>query len=419
MLHPYAISPRIAVSGVAVMFVLLGVVFAPVSAAKRGDGLDVAIGKALFKRTWVPAPSSTRTTDGLGPLFNARSCAQCHSAATAGRLETDDDGHLADRGGVVRLSTPLGGGDARYGAQVQTRAVPGLDAEASVRVTWADTRETLDDGTNVNLRRPVVALDRPILGPLADNVEATLLLAPSLRVAARISRVDGQALSDMRDDGVRQGRLSRDDTGRARLFGHKATETDLERMTSVAFLRDLGLSTKNQPNSAGDCTAAQRSCQSAPQGAAGGEVEIGPEITGAVATYLASLSGVELDQPAEPKGREVFTKLGCASCHQPAMPGYNGQGITLYSDLRLHDMGEGLAGLTEAGGQSRGEWRTAPLIGSGQRLMAGSTLLHDGRARTLSEAVLWHGGEAATVRSAYKALSKDDRSALERFIFSR
>lgn len=367
------------------------------------DRMSSAIGKALFKRVWVPAPSSTQANDGLGPLFNGRSCAQCHSAAGGGRLIVDGDGRLSAHGAVVRLSTPDGSGDPVYGMQIQDRAVPGLDPEASVRVRFKMHTEILDDGEAVAMRQPVVDLDGLSNGPLAEGTEATLIVAPSLRTAARIAKV------------------ARGDNS----FGLKANAESLDEMTSLAFLRDLGLSTPRFANVAGDCTPRQTGCLAAPHGAALGEAEISADIVAPIVQYLAMLDDQSTKSaPENPRGAALFVQLACVSCHTPKLPAragmaFSGELVTLYSDLERHDMGDALAGLTEPGGQSRAVWRTAPLIHIKSRLEAGATLLHDGRARTVAEAILWHGAAADAARKHYKALSKDDRVALENYVLGR
>ena len=367
-------------------------------ATTDNDRMSAALGKALFKRVWVPAPSSTKANDGLGPLFNGRSCLQCHAAAGAGRLVVDDMGHLAERGAVVRLSTPEGHGDPIYGTQIQTRAAPGLEAEASVYVRFQPQTETFDDGETIVLRRPIVELKNLSNGELQKATDATLIIAPSLQTAARIAMTE-------RNDAV---------------FGLKGTASSLEEMTSLAFLRDLGLSTPRFPSVAGDCTSHQQPCLAAPHGETMGGAEISAEIVAAIAHYITTLDDASASPaPADRRGAAVFEQTGCATCHRPAQPGRDGKAVSLYSDLQLHDMGAALAGLTEANGQSRDVWRTAPLIHIQSRLKAGATLLHDGRAQTVAEAILWHGGAAQEARNAYKALSKDDRAALENYVSSR
>lgn len=382
--------------------------------AAPASGLEAAMGKALFKRNWVPAPSSTKSNDGLGPLFNARSCMQCHAAATAGRLDAAAGGRLADRGGVVRLAGPSGEPDPEYGAQVQTRAVQKHKAEAQVRVTWAEHAVALGAGTSVSLRRPSVSLDG-LDGSVAENSSTVLVLAPSLTAAAQIARVDAQALAQ---DATALGRLSMSGSGEVLVFGRKATEPSLPHAIETAFLRDLGMSTSRLARPAGDCTARQTACLAGPHGGDGAGVEIAPQIVTALSAYVASLAPAA-QSATDAKGEALFEQAGCAVCHRPALPGKDGKPVMVYSDLRLHDMGSDLQGFAEAQGQTATEWRTAPLLDIKNRLAAGSTLLHDGRARTVEEAVLWHGGRALGARDAYARLSLSERMALQDFVASR
>lgn len=408
-------------AGAVIMFLVVAL-SAPVVAGGQNDGLDVELGKALFKRLWVPAPSSTLANDGLGPLFNARSCAQCHSAAGGGRIAIDSDGLLEDRGAVVRLSQSTGEGDANYGAQLQTRAIQGHRAEASVNLDWKRSNAVLGDGSSIELRQPEIILNGLAFGPLAPETHATLMLAPSLEVSAQIARVDLDALdaADKSQNGdAKNGRLSRDAAGHVQVFGRKATEATIESAISLAFSRDLGLSTKAHLQPAGDCSTKQTACQSAIHGAAPGEAEMSEEIVAAMAAYLRSFHGPSHQDVANGDGSRLFETSGCGQCHQPELPGRDHTSVKLFSDLRLHDMGDGLAGLTEATSQSATEWRTAPLIGAGRRLRAGATLLHDGRARSVSEAILWHGGAAEAARERFKALSLADRAALEHYVLNR
>ncbi len=407
----------------ATVLCIIAVSAVPVGARDEAAQLDAALGKALFERSWVPAPSSTLANDGLGPLFNARSCVQCHRTAGGGRIAIDSDGGLEDRGAVVRLSGPLGKGDATYGAQVQTRAIQGHRAEASVGLDWTLSYVTLVDGSVVELRKPEIKLNGLAYGTLAPDVKSALVLAPSLSVSARIARVDRDALSaaDRKPNaaGASSGRLSRDATGRVLVFGRKATDATLDSSIAIAFSRDIGLSTQAHPQAAGDCSDRQAACRSAMHGARGGDVEIGPEIVAMMAAYLRTFQRITEPDQGESVGAQVFEAAGCAGCHQPELPGRNGQSVRLYSDLRLHDLGDGLAGIVEVAGQSAAEWRTAPLIGMAERLRAGATLLHDGRARTVPEAILWHGGAAEAARYAFEGLSSTDRAALEQYVLTR
>lgn len=377
-------------------------------------GLEAAVGQRLFKRNWVPAPSSTKSNDGLGPLFNARSCQQCHAAATAGQLQISDDGSLVERGAVVRLARPSGEPDPVYGAQIQTRAVQNHRAESSVHVTWTMHDIVLEDGSRVTLRRPSVSLLGLDDGLAADS-QSALVLAPSLAIAAQIARVDAQALARLNST---TGRLSTAAGGEVLVFGRKATESSLAHAIETAFARDLGMSAGRHTQPAGDCTAQQTACLSGPHGDDGTGIEIAPQIVSMLSAYVASLAPAT-QAVAGGEGEAVFAATGCTTCHQPASPGKDGKPVTLYSDLRLHDMGADLAGFAEAQGQTASEWRTSPLVGLKSRLAAGSTLLHDGRARTVEEAVLWHGGQAQGARDAYTRLSSGERKALQDFVASR
>lgn len=386
------------------------------SAADHASGasLEAALGQRLFKRTWVPAPSSTKSNDGLGPLFNARSCHQCHGAATAGRIETSDDGKLSDRGAVVRLAGPSGAPDPAYGVQIQTRAIQHHAAEADVYVNWAEHDTVLSDGTRVRLRRPSVSL-QGLADTLASHVRSALVLAPSLAAAAQIARVDVQSLAQVPSG---TGKLSMNFNGHSLVYGRKATEASLGHAVETAFARDLGMSTRGLPHPAGDCTALQLKCLAGPHGADEAGIEIAPEIVAALAAYVASLTPSS-PRPDDAAGTAVFEATGCARCHRPELAGKDGNPVTLYSDLLLHDLGDGLEGIPELQGQTAAEWRTAPLLGLRKRLAAGSTLLHDGRARSVEEAVLWHGGTAREARDAYVRLTADERRALEDFVLSR
>jgi CxxC motif-containing protein (DUF1111 family) len=396
---------------------LLALPSGPPAAAEKVPArasLEAAMGKALFKRNWVPAPSSTKSNDGLGPLFNARSCLQCHAAATAGKIETGEDGRLAERGAVVRLGGENGAPDPGYGAQVQTRAVQNHAEEANVEITWEERQVALADGTHVALRRPVVTLQAK-QGPLSTQSGRALVLAPSLAGAAQIAQVDLKALEQQL---TVSGRVSRDKQGQVLVFGRKASQPDLTHAVEMAFARDLGMSTRGLPNPAGDCTALQPACLAGPHGGDEAGIEIAPEIVASLVAYVASLAPGS-PAPADAGGAALFEATGCASCHRPTLPGKEGQPVTLYSDLLLHDLGAGLAGIPEVQGQTAAEWRTAPLVGLQKRLAAGSTLLHDGRARSVEEAVLWHGGQAQDVRDAYGRLTAAERRALQDFVLSR
>lgn len=372
-----------------------------VSAFVPQGGLDAAAGRALFKRRWVPAPASTSGTDGLGPLFNARSCNECHRDAGRGRVVLDEGGRQIMPGFVVRLGDGEGNPDPVYGRQIQTKAIPGLAPEAQVGIVWRVHDETLGDGTVVKLKRPEVQLDELGYGPLASSTRMSVRVAPDLRVAGRIAEADLQA---------------------AARFGRKATGASLDEQVASAFAVDLGLATSVFPVPEGDCTLLQPQCLSAPQGAEPHHAEVPDAAVESMVTYLAGLEPPVTTGAAAldgDRGRKIFAEAGCAACHRPQVPGKHGGKITLYSDMSVHDMGTGLADPAGTRGRSAQDWRTQALVGIGEALAKGLPLLHDGRADTVGEAILWHGGEATRAQEAYRRMSAEERRALEDYVASR
>lgn len=391
------------------------------------------LGRGLFERLWVSAPSSTIASDGLGPLVNAQSCAACHPGS--GRGNPPGDG-IEAVGLVLRLSLPGGAPHPVYGAQLQTGALPGQLPEGAIGVTWHDSVVTLADGAQVALRRPVWSVLDPSFGPLDAQFSARV--APPLLGLGLLDAIPGAdllALADPEDadgDGI-SGRAAQRPSpslggtlpGR---FGHRAGEPTLRDQAASAFSLDLGLSSSPYPAAWGDCTETQVACRAGPHGddAEHGGLEISDEALTLVTFFTATL-GVparrDVDSPEVLRGRAIFHLSGCADCHRPAhvtarLAGANDprsfQLLWPYSDLLLHDLGEGLA---DAEGS---EWRTAPLWGLGltRQVNPAAGFLHDGRARTPLEAILWHGGEAQGARDTIAALPADDRAALITFLES-
>ena len=371
-------------------------------------GDDAVIGRALFRRAWVPAPSATRADDGLGPHFDGRACAACHPGGDRPALDRHPSGELP-RGMVVRLARRDGSPDPLHGTQLQAEAVTGLAPEARLRLEVAAGAP----------RRFAVTATELADGPLAADTRLTLRLAPALFAVAAIEAVPEtaiRALADPQDrdgDGI-SGRPSEvtDRDGHTRLgrWGFRATGIDLADQTAAAFATDMGMSSARHPDPYGDCTARQTACRGAPAGSpdAAGEHEIGEAIIDRIAAFLKTLERpARPAPPPSPRGEAVFARLGCPACHAPLV----GDGRVVHSDLLLHDMGSGLAAGDPRDETAR-EWRTTPLIGLGGRLAAATPLLHDGRARTLAEAIAWHGGEAKPASDRYARANAADRRAL-------
>lgn len=407
MIRPHAILPA--------ALVVAGLLPAPAVA------LDEAIGRAMFRRAWVPAPSATRADDGLGPLFDARSCAACHPDGDRPKITFDRAGRPSARGHVVRLGDAAGAADPVYGRQLQHEAVAGVPVEATI--TQRLDRERIAGRV---LTRRVPRVDGFGYGRPAPGTRLSLRLAPPLFGLAVIEDVPDDAIRALAErqvsgiDGVR-GRVSEvvDGDGRIRVgrFGFKARQADLAGQTAAAFSTDMGMSSRWKPAPEGDCTAAETACLAAPQGAPdrAGPHEIDAAIVASIVTFLRALDPPAASpSPEAGRGEALFAATGCAACHASDFGGAR----PLRSDLLLHDLGPGLS--SGGGEETAGprEWRTAPLVGLGHALARGAGLLHDGRAGDAEAAVLWHDGEARVARDRFLALTSADRRALLAFLAS-
>ena len=426
----------------------------PSPTLSREAGLDFRIGQALFERVWVSSPASTQATDGLGPLYSARSCQRCHVDGTRGyplRADGRPDASLLLRIDVPASATGLPADpqparlrnlpEPTYGTQLQAFGVPGHAAEVRLEVDYDERPVTLADGTVVTLRSPRYRVSDPAYGPLHPASRPSPRLAPQTIGLGLLDTIDeaeilAAADPDDRDgDGIsgRPNHAWSHYHGRPMLgrFGHKAGMPTLRDQVEDAFVVDLGLSTPSRPEPYGDCTPRQADCLAAPHGDSPvhGHREAGEQVVRLVTRYLADIAVPprrDTDDPEVQAGERLFHAIGCAACHRPGYTIANGDGadgtlqIWPYSDLLLHDLGDGLAdGRPEALADGR-EWRTAPLWGIGltQRVSGHAAFLHDGRARTLLEAILWHGGEAQSQRDAVIGLSTAERRQLLRFVAS-
>ena len=377
------------------------------------DELDVATGKALFDRKWVQAPASTDSADGLGPLFNATACSTCHKDGRGARFTTVG-GVLGVAGFVVRLGDAFGRPDPHFGKQIQERAIPGIEPEARIAPALAKTADGLEQTAAAiifNGGEPDAATRQQIL------------VAPSLVGRGMIEQVAMDAVLALADpddadgDGI---------SGRARLldggktlgrFGLKATGRSIAEQVADAAAFDMGLSSPLRPYPYGDCTPQQQRCLNQANGRSPDfdNEEISTEIVNAVAAYVKALNR-KMPAPDD-QGEQIFAATGCAQCHVPLMPSSAGRMLPVFSDLLLHDMGEGLAGAYGDRQFSAQEWRTAPLIDMSDR-QGKRRYLHDGRAATIADAVRWHDGEARGARDRFLALGDEDRQRLLDYVGS-
>ncbi len=415
--------------------------------------LDFKLGNALFRKTWIASPASTLASDGLGPLYNARACQDCHVKDGRGSVPVPGERGVSL---FLRLSLPGGSAPAAiedylatlpdpvYGGQLQDFASPGQTAEGQMNVVYEDLPVTLSDGSVISLRSPTYTITDAAYGALSPDLMTSPRIAPQmigLGLLEAIPAADILALQDADDanaDGI---------SGRANIvistefgvpmlgrFGLKAGAPTVREQSAGAFAGDMGLSSRLHPDPWGECTAMQPDCRVAIHGQEPG-IRDGLEVDDAsldLVTFYARNLGVparrDVDALQVLRGKQMFHAAQCAACHVPKavtnrLDGQDAQSFQLiwpYTDLLLHDMGEGLADNRPEARATGREWRTPPLWGIGLTAqVSGKTeFLHDGRAQSLLEAVLWHAGEAQAARDSVVAMPAADRDALIAFLES-
>jgi CxxC motif-containing protein (DUF1111 family) len=396
-----------------------------------------AVGNAFFKDNWVMAPASAAGRDGLGPLFNARSCSGCHLRDGRGRPLLP--GETASAGLLLRLGVPGESSDLPhpiYGGQLQEYAVHGVPAEASFSIRLTAVSGVFGDGQTYELEAPHYEITDPAFGPLGEDLRVGARVAPQMIGLGLLEAVPESALVALADpddadgDGI-SGRAHmvhslRHDRAMIGRFGWKATQPTVEEQVAGAFVNDIGITSVLHRNEV--VTGAEREQI---EFASGGAPEMSEHKLQRVTYYSQTLAVPVRRHVADPtvrRGKLLFDEIGCAACHVSELrtgtayeiPAYRDQLIRPYTDLLLHDMGVELADTKHDGAATPREWRTPPLWGIGliDEVNGHTRFLHDGRARNLSEAVLWHGGEGEESRERYRKLSARDRNAVIAFLES-
>ncbi|MCB9638138.1 MAG: c-type cytochrome [Myxococcales bacterium] len=405
---------------------------------------DFTLGNSFFNTNWTTAPASASARDGLGPTFNARSCSGCHFKDGRGR--PPEPGKLMTSM-LVRLSVPgvdeHGGPkpDPNYGGQLNTASIQDVPAEGFATVEYEEIKGQFADGTPYTLRKPKIVIKDLAYGPLSKDIMLSPRVAPPVYGLGLLEAIPEEAIlaqadpDDKDGDGI-SGRPNwvwdvvhkKKSLGR---FGWKANQPSLMQQNAGAFLGDIGITSPLFPSQ--NCPDSQKACLSAIQG--GEPAPNDPELTqrrlDQVTFYTRALAVPmrrKLEDPQVLRGKALFAEAKCGSCHTPKWTTgevsdasfLSKQTIWPYTDLLLHDMGKELADNRpdyEASGQ---EWRTPPLWGMGlTKIVNDHTMyMHDGRARDVQEAILWHGGEGTASRDAFVKMSKEDRDALVAFINS-
>ena len=402
------------------------------------------MGMAVFNTHFVVAgtPNAGRI-DGVGPLFNSSSCDSCHNNGARGRGPTGDG--PAPESLVIQLTAASAQnridpeGDPVYGRVFNPIALDGVPPEGEVVIHYVSRQGHYPDGTAWSLRVPHYELTQLRYGPVASETIVKPRLAPALFGAGLLDAIKledgteqlagsgaerpaatGRGNPREATDVPQGGAATLTGTGR---FGWQATARSVHDQTARAFAREMGLTSADIPRD--DCTSVETACLQQPNG---GSPEVSADLFDAVLSFQHWLA-----VPASPKphpetthGEQTFAELGCVACHRAQWPvtltdaGGNPYSATItpYTDLRLHNLGPGLADQTMAGKKVLSRWRTPPLWGLGYRMSLERfpTFLHDGRARSAEEAILWHDGEAAGARGKFEHLTAQQRQTFLRWL---
>jgi CxxC motif-containing protein (DUF1111 family) len=388
------------------------------------------LGRSVFETQWAAAgrPGIVGRV-GVGPLFNATSCTACHNGGARGRGPVSDG--PAPIALVIQLESPspdVGAepdGDPIYGGIFNTSALDGVQVEGTVTVEYSEIYGYYYPyGGRWSIRVPHYHLAGMNRGPLARTTVIKPRLAPALFGAGLLDAVPETAISEgaamHTDDRIFGSPVWHSRQGIRMLgrLGWQGSAVSIRDQTTGAFAREMGLTTDER--SSDDCTPTEADCREQPNG---GSPEVSEELLDAVVTFVRMLA-VPTSPARETSslGSELFEKIGCAACHRPRLPvelpGSDGttvpRVIAPYTDLRVHDLGTQMADENASGEKIVSRWRTAPLWGLGYRLQmeAHPTFLHDGRARSAEEAILWHSGEAGRARRKFSDLGPSARKAL-------
>ena len=400
-------------------------------------------GEKQFKAPWVVFPLLGGEW-GLGPTFLANACVGCHVQAGRGRT-FDQPGAIAFQQ-LLRLSLPGEGADGgplphpNYGDQLQVFGVNvGLKenlkpGEAELYVDWLDESVTLPDGTQVALRKPSIRIEKPNFGPIDANVLTSLRntqVVFGMGYLEAVTEADILALAEVQRTQGLNGRPNyvRDDIGQRTAlgrFGWKANQPSVRQQIAAAFHGDMGVTSSLYIEE--NCPPVQTACRAMPPGNRPELLDYSWDELNFWSVALDAPPARDQDNPQIIRGRETFEKARCAQCHVPEMrtgdypllPAISKKTFRAYTDLLLHDMGDGLADGRPDFKAGPRDWRTAPLwgIGLSAQVNGSTNLLHDGRARNVLEAILWHSGEAKASRDLFAGLSKQERDDLIAFVNS-
>ena len=413
-------------SGVAVGLALIAVsgcdLLAPEAPSEKQvlDGFIDGLSEAQIRSHIVGDEEFARrfsVSDGLGPIFVATSCDQCHvgdgkghptfNLRRFGRMGPGGFDPLGELGGpqLQHRSIPA------YPPEVVPPEATGVSTFTPPAVTGLGYLDAVPDSTLVALADPE---DRD-----GDGISGRLQIHPPTPLIEEALTLEAAGSPD---PGAR-GRLV--EGGYIGRFGKKALTVNLLHQTVGAYQQDMGITSDLIPEDLFNVQLGTRTSDAV------ADPEVSSAVVADVVFYLKTLRAPSRRDPDDPEvvaGEALFASLGCAACHVPTLrtgaseiPVLSNVEFHPYTDLLLHDMGPELDdGYTE-GRATTSEWRTPPLWGIGiqQNFQGGTAFyLHDGRARTLHAAIEYHGGEARASRDAYLQLDEAERNRLLAFLRS-
>ena len=410
----------------------------PLANLPTKDLRKFTFGNKMFNTNWIEAPASVTSLDGLGPTFNRVSCSGCHFKDGRGRPPKDIEEKMNSM--LIRLSikgfAEDGGPNPHhaYGGQLNPFGISNVEGEGKAIILYEEIEGEYADGTKYSLRKPTYHFKDLAFGELGEDALFSPRVAPAvfglglLEAIAKEKILSWTDEDDENQDGI-SGRVNmvpnlngEKVVGR---FGWKANTASLLQQNANAAVGDIGLTTSINPEQ--NCPEPQKDCQNA---ISGGEPEMSDMQLNRMNFYTQTLAPParrNIDDEKVILGAKLFTQANCSSCHKPKVKTgkheikeLSYQNIQPFTDLLLHDMGEGLADNRPDYLATGREWRTAPLWGIGlvKTVNKHTNFLHDGRARNLEEAILWHGGEAENSKESFRNMNKEEREALIKFVES-
>lgn len=410
----------------------------PIKGLNDEDYDRFILGRSFFKIPWVEAPSATTARDGLGPLFNANTCNSCHPNNGRGNLYNKTN--QINRALIAKVSIKSDGSklhkelervdglvpEPTYGGQISINGIHGVDFEAKPHIEYEEIKVTFPDGEVDTIYKPEYSLKELGYGKLHKDAILTFRLAPTLNGLGLIEEISNEDILknvdefDKDGDGIsgKANYVYSPITKKIELgkYSWKASTTTIKHQSAAAASNDMGLTTSIFQEET--CTDSQTACIKAPK--AREAIDITDLRLDAIDFYIKkrkTYSAKKTEQYKE--GLEIFKSIGCAKCHIDSFTTKSGTKITPFTDMLLHDMGEGLADGRSEFLATGSEWRTAPLWGLALHEKINKKkprLLHDGRAKDFQEAILWHGGESLRVKENYMNLEKEKREKLLKFL---